>query len=447
MVVQTIRSFPFESFPNAQLRCDTMTDLQFMRLALGFARRGLGTTSPNPTVGAVLVKGGRILGRGRTAPVGGPHAEIEAIRDAQTKKENLKGATLFVTLEPCCTHGRTPPCTDAIIAAGIKRVVVAATDPNPKHAGKGFKLLKQAGIEVEWWGEATDEPFLVRGGSRGRSPHQTVSNPKLSSERLRLDGVSPYRKIVVEATRLNEDFNHWIVHRTPFVTVKSAMTLDGKIATASGESKWITGEKSRAQGMKLRQGADAILVGVNTVIADDPALTIRAVQGSKFKGQSPKVLRRIVLDPSARIPLAAKILNDEFAAWTTVVVSEKAKKKRLSALAKKVNVVVAPTAGTNSHPRDTDATQIDLCWLLKKLGSENVTSLLVEGGGETNARFLEQKLVHRIAFFYAPKILCGRDARKGVAGKGIERVEDKISLREVEWKKAGKDLFLTARVL
>ena len=404
-----------------------MTDTQFMRLALRLARRGLGTTSPNPTVGAVLVKGGRILGRGRTAPAGGPHAEMEAIRDAQSKKENLKGATLFVTLEPCCTHGRTPPCTNAIIAAGIKRVVVAATDPNPKHAGKGFEILRRAGIEVEAFG-------VPPSGGSGDATQPDRVNAELQT-------------LAKVATRLNEAFNHWIVHRTPFVTVKSAMTLDGKIATARGESKWITGEKARAHGMKLRQGADAILVGVNTVIADDPALTIRAVQGSKFKGQSLKVLRRIVIDPSARIPLAAKILNDEFAVWTTVVVSEKAKKKRLSALAKKVNVVVAPTAGTNSPPRDAGATQIDLRWLLEKLGSENVTSLLVEGGGETNARFLEQKLVHRVAFFYAPKILCGRTARKGVAGKGIERVEDKISLREVEWKKAGKDLFLTARVL
>jgi len=393
------------------------SDVHLLRLALRLARRGYGTTSPNPTVGSVLVKGGKILGRGRTAPAGGPHAEIEAIRDAQSTQQNLKGATLYVTLEPCCTHGRTPPCTDAIIAAGIKRVVVAATDPNPKHAGKGFAILERAGIDVVRWGE-------------------TPSNPKLSSEILRLDGVSPYRRIADEATRINEAFNHWIVYRTPFVTVKSAMTLDGKIATSRGESKWITREKSRAHGMKLRQGADAILVGVNTIVADDPSLTIRLVQSPKSKVQSQKILRRIVLDPNGRTPLSAKILNDEFAAWTTVVVTKAAARNRVQKLLSKTNVLVAP--GRNG--------QIDLHWLLEKLGEENVTSLLVEGGGETNARFLELKLVQRIAFFYAPKILCGRDARKSVAGKGIERLAEKISLREVEWKTFGEDLFLTARI-
>ena len=372
-----------------------------MRLALRLARRGYGTTSPNPTVGAVLVKGGKILGRGRTAPAGGPHAEIEAIRDAQSTQQNLQGSTLYVTLEPCCTHGRTPPCTHAIIAAGIKRVVVAASDPNPKHAGRGFELLRKAGLKVE-------------------------------------TGL-----LAEEASRLNETFNHWIVHRTPFVTVKSAMTLDGKIATVRGESKWITGEKARAHGMKLRQGADAILVGVNTVIADDPRLMLRRVQSPKSKVQTPKILRRVVLDPNARTPLSAKILNDKFAAWTTIVVSEKAGKKQISELAKKVNVVVAPLSNSKFK---TQNSKLDLRWLLKRLGAENVTSLLVEGGGETNANFLEQKLVQRIAFFYAPKILCGRDARKSVAGNGIERLEQKISLREVEWKKLGEDLFLTARI-
>ena len=210
-----------------------MTDAAFMRQALRLARHGRGTTSPNPTVGALLVQGGQIIGRGRTAPAGGPHAEIKALRDAEKKGRSAKGATLYVTLEPCCTHGRTPPCTEAIKAAGIRRVVVGATDPNPKHAGKGFRILKRAGIEI-------------------------------------VHGV-----LAAECARLNEAFKHWIVHRTPFVTVKAAMTLDGKIATASGESKWITGEQARAHGMKLRQDSDAILVGINTILADDPSLTWR----------------------------------------------------------------------------------------------------------------------------------------------------------------------------
>jgi diaminohydroxyphosphoribosylaminopyrimidine deaminase/5-amino-6-(5-phosphoribosylamino)uracil reductase len=342
-------------------------------------------------VGAVVVKGGQIIGRGWHRRAGLPHAEIEAMQDAQRSGHDAKGATLYVTLEPCSTHGRTPPCTEAIIAAGIKRVVVAATDPNPKHAGKGFAILKRAGVRVE----RCDE------------------------------------EIAAECKRLNEAFNHWIVHRTPFVTVKAAMTLDGKIATASGESKWITSEKSREEAMKLRQGADAILVGVNTIIVDDPSLTFR----SKFKVQSSKLLRRIVLDSLARTPVNSKVVSDEYAAQTTVVVSERAPEKRVTALAGRVNVLVAPTRGS----------QIDLFWLLKILGAK-ITSLLVEGGGEVNASFLLGGLAQRVAFFYAPKILGGRDSRKAVGGAGVGSLQEIINLREAEWRKVGPDLLLTGKV-
>src|SRR5436190_4655886 len=210
-----------------------MRDEDFIKLALKLARRGHGATSPNPMVGAVLVKGGEIIGRGWHRGAGAPHAEVEAIRDAERRGQNPKGATFYVTLEPCCTQGRTPPCTQAIIGAGIKRVVVGATDPNPLHSGRAFEILKHAGIPV-------------------------------------IHGV-----LTRQCEELNEAFNHWIVHRTPFVTVKAAMTLDGKIATAGGESKWITGAKARAHGMRLRQGADAILVGINTILADNPSLTVR----------------------------------------------------------------------------------------------------------------------------------------------------------------------------
>ena len=379
------------------------TDFQFMRLARRLARRGYGATSPNPTVGAVLVKSGKIIGRGRTAPAGGPHAEIEAIRDAQQCGHHSKGATIYVTLEPCCTHGRTPPCTGALIAAGIKRVVIGATDPNPQHAGKGFKILKHAGIKV-------------------------------------VHGV-----LADECSHLNEAFNHWIVRRTPFVTVKAAMTLDGKIATASGESKWITGEKARAFGMKLRQGSDAILVGVNTVLADDPSLTARS-QKSGVRSQNKNVrLRRIILDSLARTPLSAKVVSDEFAALTTIVVSRRAPKARVAALSKRVKVLVAPALKNPS--RITRHSSLDLRWLLKKLGAENVTSLLVEGGGEVNASFLLGGFAQRVAFFYAPKILGGRDARKGVAGDGAQSLSEVVQLREVAWRKLGEDLLLTAAVV
>src|ERR1043166_1090539 len=269
------------------------SDAAAMRLALALARRGYGATSPNPMVGAVLVKGGQVIGRGWHRRAGGDHAEIEALRDAQQRGHSPRGATLYVTLEPCCTQGRTPPCTRAIIVARIKRVVVGAIDPNPKHSGRGFKVLRRAGIIVTWWGEAADEPLP---GSQGRSPRQRVA---------------------AACARLNEAFNHWIVHRVPFVTVKAAMTLDGKIATASGESKWITGEPARACGMRLRQGADAILVGINTILADDPSLTVRR-QGSGGRGRE-KALRRIVLDSRARTPLAAKVVSDAQAALTTIV--------------------------------------------------------------------------------------------------------------------------------
>jgi diaminohydroxyphosphoribosylaminopyrimidine deaminase/5-amino-6-(5-phosphoribosylamino)uracil reductase len=346
-------------------------------------------------VGAVLVKAGKIVGRGWHHRAGEPHAEVEAIRDAQKRGHNPKGATLFVTLEPCSTHGRTPPCTEAIIAAGIKRVVVGATDPNPRHYGKAFALLEQAGVAV-------------------------------TSAILKED-----------CERLNEAFNHWIVQRTPFVTVKAAMTLDGRIATASSESKWITGEKARQYGMRLRAGADAILVGIATVLADDPALTDRS-RRSELGGPP---MRRMVLDARARTPLTAKLVNDAAAALTTIVVGKSAPKARVAALQKHVRVMVAPTV-TDASGRQL----IELRWLLKRLGAENVTSLLVEGGGEVNASFLLRRLAQRVAFFYAPKIMGGCDARRAVAGDGVSRLDEVIYLCEVEWRQLGPDWLMTARV-
>ena len=375
---------------------------RYLALALRLARRGYGTTSPNPMVGAVLVKGGRIIGRGWHRRAGEPHAEIEALRDAQRRGERVKGATLYVTLEPCSTQGRTPPCTEAIISAGVTRVVAGARDPNPRHRGAGFRILERAGLAV---------------------------TPGVMAE---------------ECARLNEAFNHWIVCRTPFVTVKAAMTLDGKIATAAGTSKWITGEKARARGMKLRQGADAILVGINTVVADDPSLTLRGARSAvRIPG-----LRRIVLDAEARTPLQARLVSDDRAALTTIVVSRLAPRRRVMALAKRVRVLVAPLARTGSSrsSRGVRHPVLDLPWLLRRLGAENVTSLLVEGGGEVNASFLLQGLAQRIAFFYAPTVLGGGAARRAVAGEGAKRLDQILSLSEVKWQRLGPDLLLTARV-
>jgi diaminohydroxyphosphoribosylaminopyrimidine deaminase/5-amino-6-(5-phosphoribosylamino)uracil reductase len=372
-----------------------MSDVRFMRLALRLAQRGFGATSPNPMVGAVLVKGDQIIGRGWHRRAGLPHAEIEALRDAQKRGHSPRGATFYVTLEPCCTHGRTPPCTNAIISAGIKKVVIGATDPNPKHAGKSFWILRRAGIEV-------------------------------------VPGI-----LGKECAKLNEAFNHWIVRHTPFVTVKAAMTLDGKIATAGGESKWITGEKARAHGMELRQGSDAILVGINTILADDPRLTARSRKSEVGSQNKNLRLRRIILDSLARTPPDAKVVSDEFAGRTTIVVGKTVPKKRVAVLAKHVKIIVAPSANS----------KLDLDWLLKKLGAENVTSLLVEGGGEVNASFLLGGFAQRVAFFYAPKILGGRDARKAVAGEGAKSLAAALQLREVEWHRLGDDLLLTAKVV
>jgi diaminohydroxyphosphoribosylaminopyrimidine deaminase / 5-amino-6-(5-phosphoribosylamino)uracil reductase len=369
-----------------------------MRLALQLARRGYGTTSPNPMVGALLVKAGKVVGRGWHERAGGPHAEVEALRDARAKGHAVKGAALYVTLEPCCTQGRTPPCTEAIIAAGLKRVVAGAVDPNPRHGGRAFTILSRAGIAVA---------------------HGVLAD---------------------ECARLNEAFNHWIVRRTPSVTVKAGMTLDGKIATASGQSRWITGEQARAYGMELRRGSDAILVGINTVLADNPSLTVRGPT-SKPQRLTSKVpgnrLRRVVLDAMARTPLDAKVAGDEWAALTTVVVSRSAPKRRVAELAKRVRVLVAPASGG----------KINLRWLLKKLGSEDVTSLLVEGGGEVNASFLMPGLAQRVAFFYAPKILGGRDSRPGVAGAGARTLAEGLRLSDVEWRRLGPDWLLSARVV
>ncbi|HXJ75942.1 MAG TPA: bifunctional diaminohydroxyphosphoribosylaminopyrimidine deaminase/5-amino-6-(5-phosphoribosylamino)uracil reductase RibD [Candidatus Dormibacteraeota bacterium] len=372
---------------------DSDRDISFMKLALRLARRGSGSTSPNPMVGAVLVKRGQIIGQGWHRRAGLLHAEREALHDAGQRGLSSRGATLYVTLEPCCTHGRTGSCTSAIIEAGIRRVVAATIDPNPAHVGRGFTLLRRAGIRV------------VTGVLGG------------------------------EATRLNEAFNQWIVHRTPFVTVKAAMTLDGKIATSTGDSKWITGQRARAAGMRLRSGCDAILVGVNTILADDPSLTVRGSNGAR-PGNRAAPLRRIVLDTHAKTPLQARVIRDRSAALTTLIVGRNAPARRVAALAARVQVWRAPLRKG----------RIDLRWLLRQLGAQNITSLLVEGGGEVNASFLLQKLAHRVLFFYAPKILGGRDARKAVAGDGARSWSETLALREVEWRRLEPDLMMTARV-
>lgn len=372
------------------------TDVEHIRLALRLARRALGETSPNPMVGAVLVSKGRIIGCGWHRQAGGPHAEIEALEDARGRGESSQGATLYVTLEPCCTQGRTPPCTAAILAAGIRKVVVGATDPNPRHRGQGLKLLRVAGAEV-------------------------------------VSGV-----LERQCSELNQAFNHWIVRRAPFVTVKAAMTLDGKIATASGESKWITGRRARAWGMRLRREADAILVGISTLLQDDPSLTCRLARGREVRSHK---LRRIILDARGRTPLTAKVVTDSDAGQTTIVVSELAAPRRVAALSRRVRVLLAPLASnTWAEPK------IDLDWLLKTLGAEEIVSLLVEGGGEVNSSFLLRGHAQRVAFFYAPKIIGGSTSRPAVAGRGAESLRDAVHLSNICWRRLGPDWLLLASV-
>jgi diaminohydroxyphosphoribosylaminopyrimidine deaminase/5-amino-6-(5-phosphoribosylamino)uracil reductase len=280
-------------------------------------------------------------------------------------------------------------------------MVIGTVDPNPRHAGRGLRILKRAGLTVELACEVEEEAEAVQRGGR----------------------------IAGECIKLNEAFNHWIVHRTPFVTVKAAMTLDGKIATATGESKWITGERARAEGMKMRKKSDAILVGVNTVLADDPSLTVRPVKNSR--------LRRIILDSRARTPLKSRLVSDEFAHLTTIVVGKHAPENRVKALARRIRVLRAPVRKTG----------IDLKWLLKRLGREQVTHLLVEGGGEVNTSFLMNGMAHRVCFFYAPKIVGGGDSHRAVAGAGARELKDFRRLKDLKWRRLGEDLMLTARVV
>ncbi len=371
---------------------DEDSDESFMRRALSLARRGRGFTSPNPMVGAVLVRDETIIGSGWHRRAGLPHAEIEMLNQCHRRGISTQGATLFVTLEPCCTHGRTPPCTDSIIAARIRRVVVGAIDPNPQHAGRGLDLLRNARIRVT-------------------------------------NGI-----LADESNRLNEAFNHWIVQKTPFVTAKVAMTLDGKIATADGNSHWITSSTARRHAMKLRASADAILVGIGTVLADDPALTLR--QTAPGGQERVTARRRIILDSRARSPLNSRLLTDAFADKTVVVVGQSAPSRAVAAIEKKVTLLRAPeTKG-----------RINLEWLLNRLGRDGITSLLVEGGGEVHASFFAAQAVQRIAFYYGPKVLGGRNARKAVAGEGARDLKSAWALTHPEWERVGPDLFVTARV-
>ncbi|WP_342766658.1 bifunctional diaminohydroxyphosphoribosylaminopyrimidine deaminase/5-amino-6-(5-phosphoribosylamino)uracil reductase RibD [Tumebacillus permanentifrigoris] len=350
-------------------------DRSFMLLALENARAMKGQTDPNPLVGAVLVADGHVVGIGAHLRAGEPHAEVHAIRMAGDK---ASGGTIYVTLEPCSHHGRTGPCAEAIIAAGIRRVVVATLDPNPLVSGRGIAMLEAAGLEVEV-------------------------------------GVCEQ-----EARQMNEVFNKFITQQLPFITIKSATTLDGKLASATFDSKWITSGDARMDVHRLRNENVAILVGVNTIVHDDPELTTRLPHG-----RNPI---RIVLDSTLRTPLDARIITDQKAkTWIfTGAEASPEKKRALAAL----GVSVFQTQG---NP------QVDLLEMLQILGQQNVTSVLVEGGGEVNAAFFEAKLVDKVVLYLAPKLIGGREAPTFLEGTGIDKMAQAVKLVDVSVESVGDD--------
>lgn len=360
-------------------------DDKFMKLALSLAEKARGRTSPNPMVGAVIVRDGRIVGRGYHRKAGTPHAEIYAIAYAGAE---AKGATMYVSLEPCSHYGRTGPCSQAIIEAGLSRVVMAMMDPNPQVSGRGRKILEEHGIEVR-------------------------------------SGV-----LEAEARRLNEAFMKYITTGRPFVILKSAMSLDGKIATASGLSKWITSEGSRRMVHQIRDEVDAIMVGIGTVLRDDPSLTTRLPDGS---GQDPT---RIILDSRARIPLEAKVLNLESPARTIVAVTPKASGERLTALKQHAEVLVIPE-------RDG---RVDLQVLVEKLGQMEIMSLLLEGGAEVNSSALKAGIVDKVMVFIAPKLIGGSSSPGPIGGTGIVDLSEAVPLTNISVTRVGEDMLVVGSV-
>lgn len=357
-----------------------MYNKTFMKKALTLAVKGKGRTSPNPVVGAVIVKRGKIIASDYHRKAGTPHAEILALKNAGAK---AKGAALYINLEPCChTEKKTPPCTKSIIKSGIKKVVIAMLDPNPKVSGRGIKELKKAGIEVK---------------------------------------VGVMEKA---AKKLNEEFIKFIAKKEPFVTLKIAQSLDGKIATAKGESKWITSREARKYVHKLRNEVNALLVGIGTVKKDDPSLDCR-IKG----GENPY---RIIVDSSLRIPPNAKVLKYKDRK-TIIATTMQAKKEKIISLRKSGNkvLIIRIKAG-----------KIDLKSLMKELGKLGITSVMIEGGSSISASALSSKIVDKVLFFTAPKIIGGVDAIPSVGGESPLLLKNAFQIKNLQVKKIGKDILL-----
>lgn len=357
-------------------------DERFMAQALALAARGLGTTSPNPPVGAVVARRGRVEGAGYHRRAGGPHAEVVALRQAGRR---ARGATLYVTLEPCChLDKRTPPCVPLIIDSGVRRVVVATRDPNPKVQGRGVAALRRAGLRVD------------------------VGIGRAEADCL----IEPYR------TRITTG--------RPFVTLKVAATLDGKIATARGESRWITSPASRKVVHHLRAQSDAVLVGIGTVLADNPSLTARTGHAT-----APTPCR-IVLDPSLKIPLRAVVLTDGKAPTLVVATSAAPAAKRKVLERMGVEVLTLPArSGRVSWGR-----------LLREMGRRGISSLLIEGGSEVNASALRSGAVDRVLFFLAPTLLGGQDAKGVIGGQSPSRLSEALQVKRVAVMRIGPDILV-----
>ncbi|HEX2437810.1 MAG TPA: bifunctional diaminohydroxyphosphoribosylaminopyrimidine deaminase/5-amino-6-(5-phosphoribosylamino)uracil reductase RibD [Methylomirabilota bacterium] len=363
-----------------------MSDAAFMQRALAVAERGRGLTSPNPLVGAVIVRDGRVVGEGAHLRAGGPHAEVAAL---QAAAEAARGAILYVTLEPCAHHGRTPPCAPAVAAAGIARVVVAMPDPNPLVVGGGADLLRAAGITVEV-------------------------------------GV-----MAAEAERLNRAWLTAMRERRPHVTLKAATTLDGKLADLNGTSQWITGAAARRRAHELRAQSDAILVGATTARRDDPSLTVRLDQ------PWPREPYRVVLDSRARLDPHAKLIHAATPSRALVMVGAEAPADRIDAL--------AATGATIVRCR-TQGVRLDPAAVLDELFRREVRAVLIEGGGEVHGAFVDAGLVDRVAVFVAPLLIGGRDATITVGGVGRE-LKNALRLGAFDVTRLGDDLLLEADVL
>jgi len=358
----------------------TAADLFFMKKALRLARRGLGSVHPNPLVGAVLVKNGRVIGEGAHENYGGPHAEVNAIRHA---KAHPAGGALYVTLEPCAHHGKTPPCTRLILRSGIKKVLIAMKDPNPIVSGRGLARLKKAGVKI-------------------------------------MTGI-----LEDQASELNKDYSHWIQKKTPYVTLKFAQSLDGKIAH-SGRGRWISSLPSRRMVQRIRARADAILIGIETLLADDPLLSIR-VKG--WRGRQPA---KIILDSALRTPLRSKIFSKASPGPVIIATTAKAPAAQAKILMNKAEILKLP--GNKGR--------VDLSALFKILGRRGIASVLVEGGVEVIKDVLSKKLAHEIYCFVSPKRIGSRGVPGPIAAKGIREIQRALKIKRPTVKKVGHDFLI-----